>query len=221
MTWAAGLCTTSLDLNSSPTGGGVGTPSTFSATLVDLAVTPVAAVVGVSVHLSVGSQSCDAVTNASGVASCNLTPSTVGNFTLAASFTGNAQYTAATVATSFVVTARLALDIDGDGIYYALTDGLLIMRWMSNASDPALANAAIGTNATRRTAADISAYLTTLGSLLDIDGNGQIEPLKDGVLILRYLFGFRGDALINGAVGANPARFTAADIEAYLRGLTP
>ena len=57
--------------------------------------------------------------------------------------------------------------------------------------------------------------------LLDIDGNGDIEPLKDGVLILRYLFGFRGDALINGAVGANPARSTAADIEAYLRGLTP
>ena len=56
---------------------------------------------------------------------------------------------------------------------------------------------------------------------MDIDGNGHIEPLKDGVLILRYLFGFRGDALINGAVGANPARFTAADIEAYLRGLTP
>ena len=106
-------------------------------------------------------------------------------------------------------------------IYDALTDGLLIMRWMSNASDPALANAAIGTNATRRTAADISAYLTTLGSLLDIDGNGQIEPLKDGVLILRYLFGFRGAALINGAVGANPARFTSADIEAYLRALTP
>ena len=78
----------SLDLNSSPTGGVVGTPSTLSATLVDLSVTPVAAVVGVSVHLSVGSQSCDAVTTASGVASCNLTPSTVGNFTLTASFAG-------------------------------------------------------------------------------------------------------------------------------------
>ena len=221
VTWNVGLHVASLDLNSSPTGGVVGTPSTLSAALVDLSVTPVATVVGVSVRLSVGSQSCDAVTTASGVASCNLTPSTVGNFTLTASFAGNAQYTSATVSTSFAVTARLALDIDGDGIYDALTDGTLIIRWMSNASDPALANAAIGTNATRRTAADISAYLTTLGSLLDIDGNGQIEPLKDGVLILRYLFGFRGDALINGAVGANPARFTPADIEAYLRGLTP
>lgn len=221
VTWATGKHVASLSLNSSPTGGTVGIPTTLSTTLLDISVTPAAAIPGVTVSLTVGSQFCNAVTNASGVGSCNLTPSTAGNFTLTASFLGNAQYTPATVSTSFAVTQRLVLDIDGDGIYDALTDGLLIMRWMSNANDPALANAAIGTNATRRTAADVSAYLTTLGSLLDIDGNGQIEPLTDGLLIIRYLFGFRGDALINGAVGANPMRFTAVDIEAYLRGLTP
>ena len=69
VTWNVGLHVASLNLNSSPTGGVVGTPGTLSATLVDLSVTPVATVVGVSVRLSVGSQSCDAVTNASGVAS--------------------------------------------------------------------------------------------------------------------------------------------------------
>ena len=221
VTWSTGLHATSIDLNSSPTGAVVGSQTTLAASLVDISVTPAAPISGVTISLTVGSQFCNAITNASGVGSCNLTPSAVGNFTLTASFTGNSQYTAATVSTRFAVTPRLALDIDGDGIYNALTDGLLILRWMSNASDPALANGAIGTNATRRTAADIAAYLTTLGSLLDIDGNGQVESLKDGLLIMRYLFGFRGAALINDAVGANPTRFTAADIEAYLRGLTP
>ena len=172
--------------------------------------------------------SCTVGTPVAPNANCTLvvrfTPGAVGSRSASVVITSNAQNGAATLTLTGIgrtVAVRSTLDVDGDGIYDALTDGLLIMRWLTNASDPALANAAIGTNATRRTAADISAYLTTLGSLLDIDGNGQIEPLKDGVLILRYLFGFRGAALINGAVGANPARFTAADIEAYLRALTP
>lgn len=50
---------------------------------------------------------------------------------------------------------------------------------------------------------------------LDIDGNGQVEALTDGVLTLRYLLGLRGDALVAGATGACASRDTAA-IEAYL-----
>ena len=30
---------------------------------------------------------------------------------------------------------------------------------------------------------------------LDVDGNGKTEPLTDGLLIIRYLFGFTGEAL--------------------------
>lgn len=50
-----------------------------------------------------------------------------------------------------------------------------------------------------------------------------VDPATDGVLILRYLLGFRGSALIAGAVGMTPtpSRPTAALIELYLQGLMP
>lgn len=38
--------------------------------------------------------------------------------------------------------------------------------------------------------------------LLDIDGNGLVEPAFDGVLIARALSGVRGQALVDGALGA-------------------
>ena len=50
----------------------------------------------------------------------------------------------------------------------------------------------------------------------DIDGNGAIDPLTDGLLALRYLFGFRGEALIVGMVAPDCTRCTAAAIEAFI-----
>jgi phosphoheptose isomerase len=50
----------------------------------------------------------------------------------------------------------------------------------------------------------------------DIDGNGVVAPLTDGLLVLRYLFGFRDGTLITGAVGAGCTRCTAPAIEGYL-----
>ena len=38
--------------------------------------------------------------------------------------------------------------------------------------------------------------------MLDIDGNGQVEPAFDGLLIARALNGVRGQALVDGALGA-------------------
>lgn len=54
----------------------------------------------------------------------------------------------------------------------------------------------------------------------DIDGDGEHDPLTDGLLLLRYLFGFTGSTLITGAVDlANCTRCTAAEIEAYIEAL--
>ena len=58
-----------------------------------------------------------------------------------------------------------------------------------------------------------------LGLALDVDGNGVKDPLTDGLLTLRYLFGFRGATLITGAVAGNCTRCTAVAIEAYLASL--
>jgi hypothetical protein len=59
-----------------------------------------------------------------------------------------------------------------------------------------------------------------LGDLADVDGNGQIDALSDGMLILRYLFGLEGDTLIRGVVASNATRSTAEEIQAHLESLT-
>ena len=58
-------------------------------------------------------------------------------------------------------------------------------------------------------------------SVFDIDKNGDVDALTDGLIILRYLFGLRGESLVDGAIGANSLRATATDIEAYLEPHMP
>lgn len=57
--------------------------------------------------------------------------------------------------------------------------------------------------------------------VLDIDANGRVDALSDGLLLLRYIFGLRGPSLVTGAVGTGAARSTSAAIEAYLLSLIP
>ena len=55
---------------------------------------------------------------------------------------------------------------------------------------------------------------------IDVDGDGQVDALTDTLLMLRYVFGFRGATLVTGAVDlANCTRCTAAQIEAYIATL--
>ena len=51
---------------------------------------------------------------------------------------------------------------------------------------------------------------------MDIDGNGRSEATTDGLLMMRYMLGIRGSALVSGALGAGASRTLPADIEAYL-----
>ena len=51
---------------------------------------------------------------------------------------------------------------------------------------------------------------------MDIDGNGRIEATTDGLLMMRYMLGIRGSALVSGALGAGASRTLPADIENYL-----
>lgn len=36
---------------------------------------------------------------------------------------------------------------------------------------------------------------------MDIDGNGRVEATTDGLLMMRYMLGIRGSALVSGALG--------------------
>ena len=73
----------------------------------------------------------------------------------------------------------------------------------------------------RTSAEEISSYLEEASSELDVVGDGESKPLTDGLLLIRYLFGFSGDSLVNGAVGPEAARNNAEEIEAYISERVP
>jgi len=114
-----------------------------------------------------------------------------------------------------------SLDIDGNGQYDALTDGLLLLRGMFGLDGSALVTGTLASDAAFTESVDIESRISTLGVLADIDGNGQIDALTDGLLTLRYLFGLEGDTLIAGVVASDATRTTAVDIEAHLKALMP
>ena len=114
-----------------------------------------------------------------------------------------------------------SFDIDENSEAKALTDGLLVIRHLFGFTGDALATGAISTDATRDRAEDISALLAAADSELDIDGNGESKALSDGLLLIRYLFGFTGDALTVGAIGEGATRNTSEAIEAYISDRVP
>ena len=68
---------------------------------------------------------------------------------------------------------------------------------------------------------EINALSADIDSELDIDGNGESKALSDGLLLIRYLFGFTGDALTVGAIGEGATRDTSEAIEAYISDRVP
>ena len=106
-------------------------------------------------------------------------------------------------------------DIDLDGETAALTDGLLVLRHLFGFSGATLTEGAVTSSATRSDADTIASYLDTNKGHLDIDGDGSTEALTDGLLLLRYLFGFDGATLIEGAVGTDAPRTAADEIKTY------
>jgi hypothetical protein len=113
------------------------------------------------------------------------------------------------------------LDIDGDAEVGALTDGLLVLRHLFGFTGSTLTSGAVGAGCTVRCdAATIVAYLAGLGMTLDVDGDTELAALTDGLLFLRFAFGFTGSTLITGAVdNDNCTRCNADQIASYLQGL--
>ena len=114
-----------------------------------------------------------------------------------------------------------SFDVDESQAAQPLTDGLLVIRHLFGFSGDALTSGAIAGLAGRGSSELISGYLTGADAELDIDGDGKSEPLTDGLLLIRYLFGFSGEALISGAIGSGAERDTAEAVEAYIKARVP
>ena len=79
-------------------------------------------------------------------------------------------------------------------------DGLLAVRYLLGYRGDALTAGAVGASPGRSNA-QIETHLASLN--LDADGDGQVNAMTDGLLILRALLGLSGDALTVGAVNAS------------------
>ncbi|WP_293130261.1 Ig-like domain-containing protein [Microcoleus sp. bin38.metabat.b11b12b14.051] len=154
------------------------------------------------------------------------------NFTASSTYTGtNINFSSNNTSpgyslspTSAVLTLAppVSLDADGNGAAQGATDGILMARNLFGFTGNTLTNGAIGTGATRTTATDIQAYLENgRTTMLDADGNGVAQGATDGILIARYLFGFTGTTLTNGAIGTGATRTTATQIQQFLSSYLP
>ncbi|MFP4692866.1 MAG: SwmB domain-containing protein, partial [Halothece sp.] len=116
---------------------------------------------------------------------------------------------------------KYTYDVDDNGDVDALTDGLQILNFLFDNNNRAI-DSAIASNANRETE-EVTDFLNLGGnsSAFDVDGNGNEDALTDGILIVRYMFGFRGEALINDAIADNAERTTPGDIEGYIQDFLP
>ncbi len=120
-------------------------------------------------------------------------------------------------------TAECTVNADGNASIDALTDGMLFIRYLFGARGDSLTANAVATDCVNCTAAELEPILEqcATASTSDIDGNGEVDALTDGLLIIRYLSGIRGDSLIEDSIADNCNRCTVLEIENYLQSLIP
>ena len=56
-------------------------------------------------------------------------------------------------------------------------------------------------------------------SILDVDSNGEVDALTDGLLLLRSMFGLTDDVLINGVVSPNASVTDSTAIDSYISSI--
>ena len=76
-----------------------------------------------------------------------------------------------------------------------------MLRYLFGLTGSTLTSGALGSGATLTDPAQMLNHLNDIRPVFDVDGNGQVDALSDGLMIIRYLFGLRGPALIAGAIG--------------------
>jgi hypothetical protein len=154
----------------------------------------------------------------------NLNMALAGTYTIlysAEDAAGNISYMERYVTVQEGTAAVETWDFDQDGNADALTDGLLLLRYTFNLRGASLTDGAISSSSLL-TPEEVEANVAeATNGLADIDGNGAVDALTDGLMLLRYLFNLRGDSLIAGAVKNDATRTPAADIEAYIQSYMP
>jgi hypothetical protein len=111
-------------------------------------------------------------------------------------------------------------DFDGNGVADALTDGLLLLRYTFGLRGESLTDSVVADNSSR-TASQVAEIMEEATVIADIDGNGVVDALTDGLMLLRYLFGLNGESLIDSVVDESASRVDAISIENYIEAHMP
>jgi hypothetical protein len=100
----------------------------------------------------------------------------------------------------------------------AQPSALRSQHFLIEALEPRLLLSATPTEVIATQALEPAAITVPAGSLpsLDVDLNGQADALSDGILIIRHLFGFTSNALVDGAVDPAGQRTDPPAIQNYL-----
>ncbi|MBY0278935.1 Ig-like domain-containing protein, partial [Candidatus Binatia bacterium] len=124
VTWEAGPHITFVS-GLTPGAGAVGAPVSLSAALYDVSLRPTAPVVGVTLELTMGAQSCSATTDAQGRAACSVVPDAAGLFDFTARFAGDQERLPARGGIAFSVLESRAVGCVEGCTLLATKDGFL------------------------------------------------------------------------------------------------
>jgi hypothetical protein len=115
---------------------------------------------------------------------------------------------------------NITWDFDANGSVGALSDGLLFLRYVFGFRGDDLTNGVISTDSPL-TPTEVESNLEDALIYADIDGNGDIDALTDGLLLMRYAFNLRGNTLVENVIGPNALRASEAVIETYIAAFMP
>ena len=110
-------------------------------------------------------------------------------------------------------------DIDNNGEVDALTDALLLLRYTFGLNGGSLTNDAIALDSPL-SPSEVEASLAS-GTVFDIDGNGEVDALTDGLLLMRYAFGLRDANLITDVLATNALRTSSSAVQSYIERYMP
>jgi hypothetical protein len=115
VTWTPGKHVTFLSLNQTQSQGVIGKSVTLQASLTDITANPPTGISSQTITVTVGSETCNATTDASGNASCTVTlGGQRGSQTVTASYAGTSQYTASLDSEQFTAIATLPTTLVAD-----------------------------------------------------------------------------------------------------------
>jgi hypothetical protein len=111
-------------------------------------------------------------------------------------------------------------DFDGNGQADALTDGLILLRYLFGVSGSSLTNGVMSPNSTMMPS-EVEVAVEKAQVIADVDGDGNVDALTDGLILLRYMFGLSAENLVDGVVSANATRASAESVQQHIELYMP